>query len=206
MGVNLIMKFLIQNRVVTFSVCLILCVSGCFSNQTNSRENNRSVEARSEVGVSNVDPFARTPVEYVLTKRGETLSQIARNFTGSGNNWAKIARYNKHLNPHRLKLGQKVFIPGHLLEDKRIAPSSTEPTTTTESIEIAEFNRSSRNIRADKSELTVATRVGMTKFVEEESSQQVSTFEDPVAITPRNTAPGRLASSLGEQKEKVAGQ
>jgi hypothetical protein len=47
---------------------------------------------------------------------GETLSHIALWYTGSGNNWGKIAEANPGLTPKSINIGDKILIPQELLK------------------------------------------------------------------------------------------
>ncbi len=46
---------------------------------------------------------------------GESLSIIAKWFTGDLNNWETLAKYNPTINPDRIFLGDKIKIPRHLI-------------------------------------------------------------------------------------------
>ncbi|MEA1932995.1 MAG: LysM domain-containing protein [Thermodesulfobacteriota bacterium] len=46
---------------------------------------------------------------------GESLSIIAKWFTGNLNNWETLAKYNPTINPNRIFLGDKIKIPRHLM-------------------------------------------------------------------------------------------
>ena len=46
---------------------------------------------------------------------GESLSIIAKWFTGDLKNWETLAKYNPTINPNRIFLGDKIRIPRHLM-------------------------------------------------------------------------------------------
>ena len=50
---------------------------------------------------------------------GETLSIIAKWYTGDADNWQKLAKANPKLNPKRILVGDKIRIPRNLLSTKR---------------------------------------------------------------------------------------
>ena len=46
----------------------------------------------------------------VIVKKGDTLSAIAKKYTGSASNYLAIAKQNNISNPNKLKIGQKLVI------------------------------------------------------------------------------------------------
>lgn len=65
-----------------------------------------------------------TRAGYIHTVRwqGETLSLIARWYTGSWKNWKALADLNRSINPDRLVIGDKVVIPEALLKNRKPLP------------------------------------------------------------------------------------
>lgn len=57
----------------------------------------------------------------------ETLSLIARWYTGSASSWRKIARYNPSLDPNRLAIGDVVAIPMSMMTTRRPMPRTFLP-------------------------------------------------------------------------------
>lgn len=55
---------------------------------------------------------------------GETLAAIATWYTGKPTNWAQIKAANPGLNPHRLRLGQVILIPGNMVTRREPMPRS----------------------------------------------------------------------------------
>jgi hypothetical protein len=53
---------------------------------------------------------------------GETLSHIARWYTGSQVNWRKIARANADLEPLSINIGDRILIPEELLKTRKPMP------------------------------------------------------------------------------------
>ncbi len=53
---------------------------------------------------------------------GECMSLIARWYTGSSNNWRKLARANSGINPNRIKRGNVILIPSRMLKTKEPLP------------------------------------------------------------------------------------
>jgi hypothetical protein len=64
------------------------------------------------------------PQPYIHEVRwpGETLCHIARWYTGSSNNWKKIAAANPGLNPLRIDIGHRILIPEELLKERKPMP------------------------------------------------------------------------------------
>jgi hypothetical protein len=52
---------------------------------------------------------------HTVSFTGETLSIIAKWYTGDLRNWEKLAEYNPDLNPNRIFMGNKILIPRQLL-------------------------------------------------------------------------------------------
>ena len=88
----------------------LLSSSGC-SKIWISR--NASDKQPVSITTAPIEPKA-ADVVHAVTKRGETLSAIARRYTGAASNWKKLEGANPKLNPHRLRLGDKITIPGEL--------------------------------------------------------------------------------------------
>jgi hypothetical protein len=55
--------------------------------------------------------FGRDYFKHTVRWPGESLSLIARWYTGSSKNWRALARANPNLNPNRIKFGNCIFIP-----------------------------------------------------------------------------------------------
>jgi LysM repeat protein len=83
------------------------------------------------------------PSYYIHEVRwpGETLSIIAKWYTGNMENWHHLAKANPHLDPYRIRIGTKIRIPPKSLHtqkpmpreflaatEKRQKPSSVPPT------------------------------------------------------------------------------
>ncbi len=57
---------------------------------------------------------------HTVQWQGETLQMIARWYTGNGGNWKNLADANPVINAGRLMVGDKIFIPGNLLKQKKL--------------------------------------------------------------------------------------
>ena len=53
---------------------------------------------------------------------GETLSLVSKWYTGRYKNWRKLAYHNPEINPNRIKIGQKIYIPVTLLKTRKPMP------------------------------------------------------------------------------------
>jgi hypothetical protein len=68
-------------------------------------------------------PFLEHQVRY----GGETLGLIAQWYTGSLQNWSQIAKANPQLVAHKIKVGDTVRIPRHLVTRETLLPQSAVP-------------------------------------------------------------------------------
>lgn len=71
----------------------------------------------------------KTPPEakpFIHTVRwpGETLSLVAKWYTGRHSNWKALAKANPELNPHRIFMGSKILIPRAILTTQTPMPRS----------------------------------------------------------------------------------
>lgn len=68
----------------------------------------------------------RTPDYYIHTVRwrGETLSLIARWYTGKSKNWRVLAKANPSLNPNRIYKGNQIIIPNGVLKTRKSLPKN----------------------------------------------------------------------------------
>jgi hypothetical protein len=60
--------------------------------------------------------------EHKICWQGETLSLVSKWYTGKHNNWKKLVNHNPEVNPNRIKIGQKVYIPNYLLKTRNPLP------------------------------------------------------------------------------------
>ena len=78
------------------------------------RQINSGID-QSPVGKSNTRKQTSSTVRHEVKYKGETLSIIAKWYTGDPGNWRSIARRNPSLNPDRLSMGATVWIPEGLV-------------------------------------------------------------------------------------------
>jgi hypothetical protein len=71
-----------------------------------------------------IDEPAPEPTPFVHTVRwpGETLSLVAKWYTGNYANWRRVAKANPTLNPHRIFVGNRIVIPEAILKTRTPMP------------------------------------------------------------------------------------
>jgi hypothetical protein len=69
-------------------------------------------------------PAKPADYEHKVRWPGESLSIIAKWYTGSLDNWKALSDANPKINPSQIYLGQKVRIPGNLLKTREPMPKS----------------------------------------------------------------------------------
>lgn len=60
--------------------------------------------------------------EHRIRWHGETLSVVSKWYTGRYSNWKKLINHNPEINPNRIKIGQKIYIPNALLKTRKPLP------------------------------------------------------------------------------------
>ena len=60
--------------------------------------------------------------EHTVRWRGESLSLIAKWYTGRLENWKALARANPNLNPNRIIVGNLIAIPQEMMKTKELLP------------------------------------------------------------------------------------
>jgi hypothetical protein len=70
-----------------------------------------------EIEVEEPPPEVKPPEDLVhtVTYEGETLSIIAKWYTGDLNNWQDLAAANPDIDPNRIFIGNEIVIPEELL-------------------------------------------------------------------------------------------
>lgn len=69
-------------------------------------------------------PPEAKPFVHTVRWPGETLSLIAKWYTGRHSNWKTLAKANPELNPHRIFVGSKILIPHAILTTQKPMPRS----------------------------------------------------------------------------------
>ena len=91
---------------VILSLFVALLVGACASTYTGSRDRQEYFT-------------------HIVGRQGETLSSIARWYTGSSSNWEFLLRHNPGLDPQRMQVGEVVRIPKGWLVTTKPMPSYT---------------------------------------------------------------------------------
>ena len=101
-------------------VCLsiLLVFSACTQMQTFFKSDSNSVKAKPAKSKVKKESYYVHKVRW----EGETLSLIAKWYTGSQKNWKVLAKNNSWLEPNDLSIGHKIFIPRNLLKTKKPMP------------------------------------------------------------------------------------
>lgn len=96
---------------IRLGLCLssLLFFAGCHGFFSGTTPNEGEVRTATIAGATPSQPLT------VVSKKGETLSHIAKKYTGAAKNWTKIAKANPQINPQKLKVGQKISIPDTLV-------------------------------------------------------------------------------------------
>jgi hypothetical protein len=116
--------------------------------------------------------FARTPPKrtyyyHRVKYSGETLSIIAKWYTGDADNWQALTKANPKLNPNRINVGDKIRIPRKLLHTRRPMTRSFVVATTPK--------------KQPKSSSTTPSKVKTTKTAKKETG---SAPPDPSSKEP----------------------
>lgn len=74
------------------------------------------------------------PLVHIVKWKRETLFSISRWYTGSGNNWKRLATANPDINAFRIHIGDKIMIPEKLLiQRKPLPPDILKPISVRKS-------------------------------------------------------------------------
>ena len=119
---------------------LIICgvLTGCAYQKTHSRSRLQKLPVPATVKPETATVVPESPSEVVsppllspprfyihrVRWKGETLSIIAKWYTGSGKNWGAISNANPNLNPNRISVNDRIFIPEDLMKSRKPMPRS----------------------------------------------------------------------------------
>ncbi len=87
--------------------------------------NGASQDRTPSAGLANRPPLR---IEHII-KTGDTYTSIAQEWFGDGTKWTLIAKENPTVDPARLKIGQKIYLPP---KDAAAAKSASGPAATPE--------------------------------------------------------------------------
>jgi len=76
-------------------------------------------------------PATKQPpyLEHTVRYQGETLSLIAKWYTGEAKNWPILADRNPGVSPNNLRIGELILIPGDMAVNTEPMPSSYIPSS-----------------------------------------------------------------------------
>jgi hypothetical protein len=116
-----------MRRVAFLSLFLIGLLAHCVSAPTQPEPvppAPKAVPSPTQAKEAPPRPAEPQPQPYIHEVRWpeETLSHIALWYTGSSNNWKKIAEANPGLKPLRIHIGDKILIPEELLKVRKPMP------------------------------------------------------------------------------------
>jgi hypothetical protein len=95
------------------------------SKPSSPDDEETSVESQDQDANSSKDNVAKQQPDYfehTVRWRGESLSLIAKWYTGHLENWKALAKANPALNPNRILVGNVIYIPQEMMKTKEILP------------------------------------------------------------------------------------
>ncbi|MCK5230320.1 MAG: LysM peptidoglycan-binding domain-containing protein [Desulfobulbaceae bacterium] len=114
------MKMISRQFNLTFFLCLVLsvvCISCAAMEKDQPEPLDIPPDSRQDAIYERRDKAVPSSGYYTHTVKlpGESLSIIAKWFTGDLKNWETLAKYNPTINPNRIFLGDKIQIPRPLM-------------------------------------------------------------------------------------------
>ena len=100
-------------------LAILLMFGGCAQMKTFFKSDSNSAEVKP--AGKNTSANA-SYYEHKVRWERETLSLIAKWYTGSQKNWKVLAKDNPWLEPNDISTGHKIFIPRNLLKTKKPMP------------------------------------------------------------------------------------
>ena len=137
---NLLATFPVLRSVAAIGFCLVLF--GCAPGR------NRS----------NIPPPPPPPVEHLISYPGETLSIIARWYTGDAQNWTAIREANPGLDERKLRMGDVVIVPAGLVIKREPLPKNFGSGGTSSGSTARAATRTSRKVEPANSNNSVPSQ------------------------------------------------
>ena len=114
------MKMISRQFNLTFFLCLalsIVCISCAATKKDQPEPLDKTPDSRPDAIYERGGRAVPSSGYYTHTVKlpGESLSIIAKWFTGDLKNWETLAKHNSTINPNRIFLGDKIRIPRHLM-------------------------------------------------------------------------------------------
>ena len=96
--------------------------SGCTMLQKSPQKAEQARESKKVTAVTALNSNQDLPFFHQVRWQGETLSMIAKWYTGDWRNWKALAEVNPWLEPDNMFTGLKVKIPRQLLKNQKDMP------------------------------------------------------------------------------------
>lgn len=137
-------------------------------------------------------------VEHTVSFPGETLGAIAAWYTGSVENWRKIAQYNEGLEVNKIRIGDTILIPEALVKQRSAMPSRTGAKTAVNKAAVnkATVSKATGGSQSAGSKATVAAQ-GESSQKSPGVEPASSTGRASIDVTPEATVAADQASSAG---------
>ena len=119
------MRFTRQQTLVKVLVGLafLWAGSGCATIEGFFRPEAEKRQAESATARSTKSKLPKSArFKHTVRWPGESMSLIAKWYTGSYKNWRTLAKANPSINPNRIKIGDKIFVPKKILKTKQSMP------------------------------------------------------------------------------------
>jgi len=115
-------KLEVQARWLVLAAFLLAC-SGCAMVKKSPQKADQSMETKKVTAVMvTTDSNEDLPFFHQVRWEGETLSLIAKWYTGDWRNWKALAEVNPWVEPNNMFTGLKVKIPRQLLKNQKDMP------------------------------------------------------------------------------------
>ena len=115
-------KLEVQARWLVLAAFLWAC-SGCAMVKKSPQKADQSMETKKATAVVvTTDSNEDLPFFHQVRWEGETLSLIAKWYTGDWRNWKALAEVNPWVEPNNMFTGLKVKIPRQLLKNQKDMP------------------------------------------------------------------------------------
>ena len=116
-------KLEVHVRWLVLAAFIWACSSGCSMLQKSPQKAEQARETKKVKAVMvTTTPDEGLPFFHQVRWEGETLSLIAKWYTGDWRNWKALAEANPWLKPNNMFTGLKVKIPRQLLKNKKDMP------------------------------------------------------------------------------------
>jgi hypothetical protein len=111
-----------QKRILLGLIAIVLVFAWIGCALVGEREQAPPAEAKPTTREEVRPPKKSAGLVHRIQWQGETLSRIAKWYTGEVKNWKAIAKANPKLKPNRILIGGKIHIPEDLLNTREPMP------------------------------------------------------------------------------------